>query len=60
LIGFTDPTLDVFGQWFTVVNEYIVEMPRTYASKFGKKGDRDASFLVSVEALHVFCQFTLG
>jgi hypothetical protein len=52
--------LDVFGQWFTVVDEYIVEMTVTYASKFGKKGYRDASFLVSVEPLHVFCEFTLG
>jgi hypothetical protein len=37
-----------------------MEMTMTYPCKFGKKGYRDASILVCIEALHVFCQFTLA
>jgi hypothetical protein len=48
------------GQWFCVVDENIVEMTMTYTRKLAKKGDRDASFLVSVEPLHVLGEFTLG
>jgi hypothetical protein len=60
LVGFADPVLHSGGQWFCVVDENIVEMTVTYTRKFAEKGDRDASFLVSVEPLHVLGEFTLG
>jgi len=60
LVGFTDPTLHHFGQWFLVIDENIIEMTMAYTCKFSKQGYRDASILVGIEPLHVFCQFTLA
>jgi hypothetical protein len=60
LVGFTYPALHSFGQWFFVIDENIIEMPMTYPRKFSKQGYRDASILVGIEPLHVFCQFTLA
>jgi hypothetical protein len=60
LVGFTDPTLHRFGEWFGVIDENIIEMPMTYPCKFSKQGYRDASILVGIEPLHVLCEFTLA